>query len=247
MSQFESTFGVPDAVAQKTSGLAIASLVCSLIVCCPITTLIGPFLGLAAIVSISNNPARKGKGIAFAGILIGLVVTILWGMGVVWGYKAFSLPVQQGPREAMQAGFVGDIVGFKSGLLGKAAVASDADAQAFIDELRNRYGEFVSCRLDEDEMAKNPPSVEEIMQPVKPFPYVFEFASKTVKADVEFGSFDPETREFHWGVKFGRFTIHDPDLGDLTYPPVVKSGGEGSEDADEDGAAEGDPETGDGD
>ena len=47
-------------------------------------------------------------------------------------------------------------------------------------------------------------------------------------------------------MQWWSITVFDPDLGDLTYPPEAESGGEGSEDADEDTAAEGDPETGDG-
>ena len=109
MTAFDTTFGEQPLVEQKTSGLAIASLVCSLIICCPLTTLIGPFLGLAAVLTIGSNPARKGKGLAMAGIIIGIFATVGWGTITVWGHKNINVPVQYGPVEVMAAGFSGDI------------------------------------------------------------------------------------------------------------------------------------------
>ena len=72
MTQFESPFDAGDPGEQKISGLAIGSLVCSLICCVPVTTIPGILLGIWAMVSIGNNPARKGKGLAVAGIMLGV-------------------------------------------------------------------------------------------------------------------------------------------------------------------------------
>ncbi|GAF92052.1 unnamed protein product, partial [marine sediment metagenome] len=59
----------------RTSGLATAALVCSLIFCCPGLGLIGLLLGLAALPD-TRRPGVGGRGLAVAGILIGLLVTI---------------------------------------------------------------------------------------------------------------------------------------------------------------------------
>ena len=61
----------------RTSGLAISSLVCSLIFCCPLTTIIGPILGLIAFVSIGSKPNLRGKGLALTGIILGVLMTTL--------------------------------------------------------------------------------------------------------------------------------------------------------------------------
>ncbi len=69
----------------KTSGFAIASLVCGIIAL--FSTLIGSIIlatlavvfGLIAINKISKNPIKfKGKGMAWAGYIIGLVAVLIW-------------------------------------------------------------------------------------------------------------------------------------------------------------------------
>jgi lipopolysaccharide export LptBFGC system permease protein LptF len=69
----------------KTSGFAIAALVCGILAL--FTTLIGSIIlatlavvfGLIAINKISKNPNKfKGKGMAWAGYIIGLVAVLIW-------------------------------------------------------------------------------------------------------------------------------------------------------------------------
>ncbi|MCH8343279.1 MAG: DUF4190 domain-containing protein [Planctomycetes bacterium] len=234
MSRIESTFGVPDAVAQKTSGLAIGSLVCSLIVCCPIATIVGPLLGIVALVKIGGNPALKGRGIALAAILMGVVFTGAMTLGGYRFWETFGVPVMKGPRDALTAGFVGDLAGFKDAFHGAGANATDAEAQAFIDELRDRYGEFTGSRLDQRRGAAQPA----FGQPSAPFPYVLSFDRDTVAAEAEIIFFDEGTDRMV--MKPASLTVFDPDLGDLTYPPS-----EGESDETEVNG-NGDPETGDG-
>jgi len=62
-------------VEPKTSGLAIASLVLSITgVCCGIGGIIGLILGCVALSQINNSNGRlTGKGLAIAGIVLGIV------------------------------------------------------------------------------------------------------------------------------------------------------------------------------
>ena len=69
----------------KTSGFAIAALVCGIVAL--FSTLIGSLIlatlavvfGLIAINKISKNPTKfKGKGMAWAGYIIGLVAVLIW-------------------------------------------------------------------------------------------------------------------------------------------------------------------------
>ncbi len=219
MSAVDSTpFGEEHLVEKKTSGLAIGSLICSLIMCCPLTTIIGPILGLAAVFTIGSNPARKGKGLAFAGIIIGIIATAGWGVASVWGYNNFYVPEQEGPVAVMTAGFAGDNQAFRMGLMGEAANGTDEEIQEFIDALRDRYGDFIICEIDKVEFTMNPPTFEELMQPVKTYPYIFQFENATLKARVDLSAQDPQTGNFLWGLKFGTILILDDNLGDIVYP-----------------------------
>lgn len=224
MTQYSGSMNDPFAASPaeppRTSGLAVGSLVCSLIFCCPITTLLAPFLGLAAIVSIGNNPMRRGKGLALAGILLGIIFTAIWAVALVWigGYakEAFAM-VEGGPREALTAGFNGDIAGFKAQFHGDGATAPDDQARAFLDELRKRYGGFVSSQMSESGRTNPQPG-----NPVVPFPYILTFDNGNVDATVEIVFADQQTGGFI--NKLGSIVVHDPQRGDLTYPSPVSTG-----------------------
>ncbi len=234
MTHTETTFGVPDLDAQKTSGLAVGSLVCSLILCCPITTIVGPLLGVGALIQIGGNPALKGRRIALAAILLGVVFT-LGQAGVCYrGYDVFVRPYMTGPAAALTAGFSGDLAAFRSEFDPAAAKATDAQISEFIEALRGRYGEFVSCRFD----APNAPPPQ-FGDPHVPFRYVLEFADKSVEAEAVYAFADEATGLV---MKWGSITVLDPDLGDLTFPqpatgdePVAVPADDGSAPATDEG------------
>ncbi|MEE8459783.1 MAG: DUF4190 domain-containing protein [Phycisphaerales bacterium] len=215
MTQFGSQFGDDDPGELKTSGLAIGSLVCSLICCVPVTTIPGILLGIAAMISIGNNPARKGKGLAVAGILLGVIFT----SGQVYVYPrliefvgdSYEL-VMGGPTSALTDGFTDDPVAFKTHFYGTGARATDTEAQTFIDTLRSRYGEFQSCRFNEQ--VKTSPAFG---KPTAVFPYIFTFDNATLDGDAQIIWVDERTGEKIF--KFSWVTIRDPDLGNLRYPP----------------------------
>jgi hypothetical protein len=213
MSQFEAPFGESAMAPRKTSGLAITALVCSLIFCCPLTTLLGILLGLIAFAITGPGSARRGRGLAAVAIIIGLVATALQ----VWGgyamYEKVWRPVLEGPTDALTAGFAGDAAGFKAGFYGAGAAATDAEATAFIDELRRRYGEFDSCEFSPVQTSDPTPG-----QPSAPFNYVLHFAGATVDAEAEMIFSDPARGGFI--MKFGYLVVSDSDLGDLKYPPA---------------------------
>lgn len=58
--------------APKTSGLAIAALVCGVAFCVPLAPLVGIVLGIVALSKIKNSNGRlTGQGLAIAGICVG--------------------------------------------------------------------------------------------------------------------------------------------------------------------------------
>lgn len=215
MTTFDSSFGEPALSGRKTSGLAVASLVCSLICCIPPLPLIGLLLGVGGVISIGNNPARKGKGLAIAGIILGLVFTVAHAILVPLGYKFYKVStelVMNGPSGALAAGFAGDIAGFKGDFHGAGASAPDAEAAAFIEALRDRYGNLVGCSFNPN----GPPPQQNFGKPSVPFPYVLHFDNATVDCTTEIVFSDAQKGGFI--MKLGWITVHDPDQGDLTYP-----------------------------
>ncbi|MEE9130631.1 MAG: DUF4190 domain-containing protein [Phycisphaerales bacterium] len=212
MTGFDTTFDPQPAAAKKTSGLAITSLIFSLICCIP-TTVLGVLFGIGALVSISGNPAKKGKGIAVAGIVLGLLFSA--GQAVIYPrvgsyIKEVFILVQDGPKDALTAGFAGDYDAFRAAFRGDGASASDEEVQEFIDQLQQRYGAFVGSHMDEQG------SQPAFGQPVVVFPYVIEFQNETLSGEVEIYFSDPQRGGFV--NKFGYITIFDPAAGDLEFP-----------------------------
>jgi hypothetical protein len=198
----------------RLSGLAVASLVCSLIFCCPIVTLIGPLLGLSAIVSISAHPAeRRGKGLAIAGIIIGLITTAAGGLFLYWvvmlGRGMFEFADQEVPA-ALHDAFDGKFDDFRARLTPAAArAADDTVTQAFLDLLTNRYGAFVDAGISETMQ-----SIESTQNHVI-LPLQLEFeGGKKVEADavLQLDGFSPD------GWRLHSITIHDSTGGSTTFP-----------------------------
>ncbi|MEL6797998.1 MAG: DUF4190 domain-containing protein [Planctomycetota bacterium] len=97
----------------RTSVLAILSLLFSLVCFIPGLSTIGSVLGVFAIIGISSSKGRvKGTGLAVAGIVIGLLVTIIWiglAIGVNQGLQQYATfgsivaDVQDGDEPAVRA------------------------------------------------------------------------------------------------------------------------------------------------
>lgn len=78
-----------DYVAQRpTSKLAVASMVVSLVMCCPfVTSITGLVMSLFALSAVKKNNLR-GRGFALAGLWVGLAGVVLW---MVFGGVGLSI------------------------------------------------------------------------------------------------------------------------------------------------------------
>lgn len=76
-------YGQPTAPRQGTSGMAIASLVCSLVgLMCGIPAILGIIFGFIGLSQTKDN-ARPGRGLAIAGLIVGILVVLLYTVVII--------------------------------------------------------------------------------------------------------------------------------------------------------------------
>ncbi len=138
-------------VKPRTSRLAIASLICAIVICCsPLTSLAAIILGIMALAAIRRHGLR-GKVLAWIGIVLGVLLTIavtIAGSFLIWFNISVITEAPNVLTKALHAGYEGDNSAFLAEFEGKSGAADDADVTAFITELRSRYGEFDKAVFD---------------------------------------------------------------------------------------------------
>lgn len=232
MTQFENPYSDPAGGKPKTSGLAVTSLVCGLICCIPLLTpLLAILFGLLAVLTIQGNPLKKGMGLAVAGIVLGLAVTAgQVGIGLK-GYAGFKM-FRDAPMAAMQAGFSGDLDGFRAQFGAAGEAANNVQAGSFINQLRVRYGEFQ--RSDLDFMAFQGMKPVQPNQTVFTIPWLLVFDNGEVLAEFTFDQ-DEQTPNSDTLI-FSEVRVIDAAKGELVFPPdgaspvgVIEAGKEAAE------------------
>ena len=68
---------------------------------CPIFSIASILLGIRALVDIKAKGDTRGAGLAWAAILVGSLVTGLWGGGMLWWNKNVRSNIEQGPIVAI--------------------------------------------------------------------------------------------------------------------------------------------------
>lgn len=198
----------------KTSLLAVSGLVCSVVFCCPLTSLIGLLLGVGGLVSVSSsNGRRKGTGLAAAAIVIALISIV--------GQVLFIQRVAPHARPLMFY-LVGPTL-FESELeRGDLATArwhlhpafdakiTDEQLRDFAKQVADRYGTVQNWQPI-GQMNFNPtPNGEETFDLTSQWIFSTGSRSTTMKLTVSYGSAGQIEHSGIVGI-----VIHDPDLGDL--------------------------------
>jgi len=132
---------------ERTSILAILSLICSLVCFIPGLSVLGVILAIAALMAISSSEGRVGgRGLALAGLIVGLLVSFFWvGIAVVAGQGAGF--VNRGmlvpTNEAMVAIENDDAATVRNALVPASAQAlTDEHVAQFRDAYRAKMGSF---------------------------------------------------------------------------------------------------------
>jgi len=205
---------------QKRSGLATASIICSVMICCPIVTLVGVILGIVALLRIRGSQ-KAGRGLAWAGIIIGLVTTTLSSLLIAFVANAAFEVLEQTPKlvtTAIESGINGDIEAFRTEFSFDAVSANDEEVTTFIETITSRYGTFDEAVIDMQAMQGGQQSSKE--QAEIPLQLVFETQtiSSTVVIDIAQG------KESWVDVKIQCLLIHDSEKGDLAFPFASQCG-----------------------
>ncbi len=198
----------------RTSGMAITALVLSIlgiVPCCgAITAVIGVILGIVGVATIRVGSNVRGRGLAMAAILIGLIFLIVQVAAGVWMYRTFSGPIMEGPSPALRAAAADDPMAFRATFRGAGATATDEEVEAFFNELESRYGDFVSAQYIGDRQQPG--------QPVYTGLYRVTFTNATVEMEADLVIVDEDTGEL-FPMDMHAIRVLDPDRGDLEFPP----------------------------
>lgn len=90
----------------KTSGAAIGSLICGILGCVPwLTGLIAIILGIVGIKS-TKDPLTRGRGMAIAGLVLGVVSVVVW---TLLGSTIFAFFSSTGPARDQARAFIYDL------------------------------------------------------------------------------------------------------------------------------------------
>ncbi|MCG8405509.1 MAG: DUF4190 domain-containing protein [Phycisphaerales bacterium] len=236
MTQLDAPQSVQPNQPQKTHVLAILSLICALLLCIPFAApVFGVIFGVIALILISGSNGRtKGKGMAFAGIAISIVV-LLAEAGIT--YFVINLTKEGAKIVLRDFGSFIQAVESQEFQAAQNYLAPDAASQVtedHLDELRNRlkdeYGTFNDVSIDFFSRALSQGANQQpiswytnLNQGPNPgtsmsafFPIEVEFTGKTAYGTVELEVTDDTTGNA--AMHIVTFTLIGDD-GPWSFPP----------------------------
>ena len=140
----------------RWSFLAKASIVLSVL---PIVSILAPILGVMALVQFHRRPNLLGRGLAWAGIALGLVTSTLT-FAMAYAIHRWYIDLGARPGTALQAAWAGDPERFRLQMVGPGKDATAATIAEWIAPLRGRFG-----TLESEEFAPPAPATETTATP----------------------------------------------------------------------------------
>ncbi len=169
-----------DGPPSRVSGLAVSSLIFSILCCIPGSGLIGTILGGAGLISISKSQGRlSGRTLAFIGVVLGVLATGFWlalGVGMRQAIAIAEREVFQPMVATARAMENQDWTAAHKLISPKV---SDDDIKAFADKIKNDLGGIVGLpqQMDFNKMfgSQQPPNLGAVNgQTVLPLPMEFK-------------------------------------------------------------------------
>lgn len=191
---------------------AVASLVLGLVLCCPLTSIAAIVLGA---VGLNATKARMaaGRGLAIAGLGLGLAGTALQLAFGAWSYTTIYAPLMEGPAPALRAGLDGGAAALVERFAIPEGAKLDVEASAFLESIKSRYGNLVSCALDRSTQPPTP----DAKRPEFEADFELRFERATIKAR---SCTEITTPQGGLSMKLRWIELIDPAQGDLRFPPT---------------------------
>ena len=153
---------------------ALVALACS-VGLCPAVTMLGVVFGLLAIRDVKLH-ARRGLRVAVVAIVLGLIVTPLTTLGLMWWNTTVREPMLHGPVAGLKAAQDGDVT-VLLGQFEEGAVTA-VEASEFIRTMTDRFGTLQSIDQDPDREAAWSPDGWSIS-----VPYLLNFSRIAIKGE----------------------------------------------------------------
>ncbi|MCE9619459.1 MAG: hypothetical protein K8R92_06085 [Planctomycetes bacterium] len=205
-----STAGNAVNVVKSWNRVAVLSAMFCIPFCCPPMTLLGAGTGMLALRSIRLNPETKGAWLAKTAIVFGLATTLL----SVWLYWTSGLrTIVLGPNPALAALFAADTEGMRREWAGPASSLSKEQLDEFAEQVKKRYGTFVSSRYS---TSRPTPLDQPGRRSVAVIPVTIQFDSGPVEADLGLERFDEKSGKST--MSWRSLRILDAARGDMLFP-----------------------------
>ena len=127
----------------RWSRLAMASIVLSVL---PIGSILAPLLGIVALFRFRGRPDLLGRGLAWGGIVLGLIASSIMVASAYGIYRSF-IDLAARPSTALQAAWTGDAEQFRLQMVGPGKDATVATINEWIAPLRERFGMLEAVEL----------------------------------------------------------------------------------------------------
>lgn len=215
-SMAATTTAAADLAVRPWSIWSISSMVCATLLVPPFC-LLAPVLGLAGL-SEAKYKKRRGGRLAAGGILLGFLATLGWAFIALQLATNTRPLLLNGPVQSLNAGFDGDLPGFRAGLWGEAANAPDDEVQAFIDQVRSRHGRVVSSQQAEDQGTSTAEPVEDGQVRIR---YEMKFDRGAALVDAVFVQHAPG-RPLPWVLRWRSIEVMGPAGANLRLPATTK-------------------------
>lgn len=174
MSEYPNAYGNPDVQLyqepERTSIMAILSLVLSLLGCCVIVTApIGVLLGIFGLIGSGRSNGRVGgKGLAIGGIIVGVLAMAIW-IGIIFGFGGMmNMAIKQfgSTTESILTDIQsGDYDSARSHMGAPGNTTSDEDLLAFYAAYKADLGAYVSMPSGFGEMINGYMALGQQIQP----------------------------------------------------------------------------------
>jgi hypothetical protein len=138
----------PSALPRRWSPLAAISLMLSVL---PIGSLVAPLMGAAALWQLRSRPDLRGRGLAWAGIGIGMLASGLM-VGGAWVLAQSFQQLANRPAEAIRDAWAGDADAFRTHLTRPGSEATAARIGAWVSDVSSAVGTPLEVTID-----RNPP------------------------------------------------------------------------------------------